>query len=237
MKKVLILKAPGTNNELETMEAVKMQNTFAEIVHINELLNREKKLDDYHGIIIPGGFSYGDNISAGKVLSFYIEKRLKEEFIKFIEKGKMILGICNGFQVLVKCKILPEITGNQVATLALNNCKHFICRWVKLKVLKHPIFKNLPDEIELPVAHAEGRFIIEKNYEKKIDKHKILLYIENPNGSYKNIAGIANKNKNVIGIMPHPERYLFPFQNPSKRYNGNSFPWGRIIFKNFVSLL
>ncbi|RLD17526.1 MAG: phosphoribosylformylglycinamidine synthase [Caldiserica bacterium] len=237
MKRVLVLKAPGTNNEVETVEAVKMQNCFAEIVHISELLNKEKKLNDYHGLIIPGGFSYGDNIGAGKVLSFYIEKRLKEEFIKFIEKGKMILGICNGFQALIKSKILPEITEKQVATLTLNNCGHFVCKWVKLKVLKHPIFKNLPDEIELPVAHAEGRFVVEKNFKRNIDRYKILLYIENPNGSYKNIAGITNESKNVIGIMPHPERCLFPFQNPSSRYNGKIFPWGKIIFKNFVSLL
>jgi len=237
MKKIAVLKAPGTNNDYETLHAVEISKGNPELIHMNQFLRGEKKLRDYGALIIPGGFSYGDDISAGKVLSFFFEFKLREQIIKFIEKGKQILGICNGFQVLVKAKFLPFISENQLVTLAENNIGHFLCKWCRLKILnnkKTHWFNGLPDEIELPIAHAEGRFLVKEELKKDIGKFAVLKYVKNPNGSFKNIAGITNLEGNILGIMPHPERYMYSFQNPSSRFNGNSYPWGRVIFKNLV---
>jgi len=236
VKKAAVLKAPGTNNDYETWFALKEAGASPEIVHVNQVYRREKKLDDYAILVIPGGFSYGDDLGAGKVFSLFMKYREKEEILRFVRKGKPVLGICNGFQALVKAGLLPGFSEMQQATLAANVTGRFICRWEKLDVNKGiKWFKGLPAEIELPIAHAEGRFTANEEICVRLKEDKLVAftYIDNPNGSAYNIAGIVNREGNVLGMMPHPERFLFEYQYPGAE-KGKIIPWGKIIYRNIV---
>jgi phosphoribosylformylglycinamidine synthase I len=236
--KVIILRASGTNCDLETRSAFDFVGARTELVHINELLNGAKKLVDYDIMAIPGGFSFGDDISAGKIFALRI-KKLKSDFNDFIKAKKPLIGICNGFQVLVKTGFLPyDIELKQRATLYSNDVSHFICRWVKVRVNKNSpcIFtKGLPDEFYLPIAHGEGKFISTGSIISDLKKKNLdaLLYLENPNGSYSDIAGITNNSGNVFGLMPHPERVFFSLQQPWK--NKGILSIGYEFFKNAVN--
>ncbi|MGB9677365.1 MAG: phosphoribosylformylglycinamidine synthase I, partial [Candidatus Ratteibacteria bacterium] len=226
--RVIILRVAGTNCDFETEWAFNLAGAFAERIHINQIIKKEKKLSDYQILVIPGGFSYGDNIGAGKVLANQIKLKLWEEIAKFIFEKKVILGICNGFQVLVKSGILP-FNSDQLVTLEWNDSGRFEDRWVYLKVEKSvsPFFEGLPDIIRMPVAHAEGKFF-PKNIKilKEIEKNKQIVlrysdkngnlsdYPYNPNGSVENIAGICSKDGLIIGMMPHPERCILKYYYP-----------------------
>jgi phosphoribosylformylglycinamidine synthase len=235
--KAIILRASGTNCDMETKSAFDFVGATTELVHINELLKGYKKLTDYDIMAIPGGFSFGDDISAGKIFALRI-KGLKDDFNNFIKAKKPVLGICNGFQVLVKTGFLPyDKNLKQKATLYLNDVGHFICRWVKIKLNKKSpcIFTNgLPDEFYLPIAHGEGNFISSKDVISDLKKKNLdaIIYDENPNGSYEDIAGITNESGNVLGLMPHPERTFFSLQEPWKSKNKLSI--GYEFFKNAV---
>ncbi len=234
MKKAIVLKAPGTNNDYEVHHALKESGAEPQIVHINELAGKRKMLEDYAILVIPGGFSYGDDLGAGKVFSLFLEYKLRESLIKFIKSGRIVLGVCNGFQVLVKSKLLPDISVEQRVTLCFNDIGRFVCKWVKLRVNKKLFwFNGVQDEIELPVAHSEGKFMMLPGVEKNLKNNGqiAISYIDNPNGSECDIAGITNKEGNVLGLMPHPERFFNSFQHPSK----NVVPWGRKIFRNIVN--
>jgi phosphoribosylformylglycinamidine synthase I len=236
VKKAAVLKAPGTNNDYETYHALKYAGAEPDIIHINELASGKKVLDDYSLMVIPGGFSYGDDLGAGKVFSLFLEHRVCEDIGRFIDKGKMVLGICNGFQVLVKSKIIPDSTGQQKATLTYNESGRFICRWVRLRVNADQIwFKGMPDVIELPIAHAEGRFIVAPEFREELIASNCvsMRYESNPNGSWNSIAGITNSQGNVLGMMPHPDRFFYARQYPGTSKK-NIVPWGGIIFKNMV---
>jgi phosphoribosylformylglycinamidine synthase len=247
--RVLILRVAGTNCDFETEWAFNLAGAFAERIHINQIIRKEKKLSDYQILVIPGGFSYGDDIAAGKVLANQIKLKLWDEVEKFIQDKKVILGICNGFQVLVKSGILPFNT-EQVVTLEWNDSGRFEDRWVYLKVEENvsPFFKGLPDIIRMPVAHAEGKFLPMNNKVlKEIENKKqiILRYCDkngnlvgypyNPNGSTKNIAGICSENGLIIGMMPHPERCILKYYYPDflKNYEDEFTPSFK-IFKNMV---
>ena len=250
MVNVLILRVAGTNCDVETEWAFKLAGAKAERIHINRIIENKKILEKYQVLVIPGGFAYGDDIAAGKVLANQIKYKLWNEICKFIESKKVIIGICNGFQVLVKAGILPW-TGEQKVTLTWNNSARFEDRWVYLKVEKSNslFFKGLPEIIRLPVAHAEGKFISEnKDILAKIKKEKLIIlrycdekgnfagYPYNPNGSVENIAGICNKTGLVFGMMPHPERCILKYHFPdwtSCNYK-NKFAYGFKIFKNVV---
>lgn len=220
--KVVILRGTATNCDIETANSFRYVGGEPELVHINQLLSGEKKVLDYDIMAFPGGFSYGDDISAGKIYAVKMSK-LSSDFGKFIKGCRPVIGICNGFQILVKTGFLPaNAAGAQVSTLYTNDCGHFIARWARLRVnRKSPcIFtKGLPEEIELPVAHGEGKFIVE---DKKVlagitgrDLHA-LTYADNPNGSMLNIAGITTPSGTCFGLMPHPERNFFSWQSPDR---------------------
>ncbi len=248
--KVIVLRGAGTNCDIETASSFNYTGAKAELVHINKLLSGEKKLLDFDIAAFPGGFSYGDDISAGKIFAVKLSKILKD-FEKFIKSKRPVIGICNGFQILAKTGFLPENRGNgQVSTLYTNNCGHFIAGWTSLKVNKKSpcIFtKNLPDEIKLPIAHGEGKFIVEdKNEMSRIIKSNLhaLTYTENPNGSMFDIAGIVNKAGTCFGLMPHPERNFFSHHNPDRpadmqKASGlkESKAVGYQIFKNAVDYI
>jgi phosphoribosylformylglycinamidine synthase len=231
--------ADGINCDKETKYAFGLVGGNADIIHINSLkkeydpiLNRKISLDEYHILAIPGGFSYGDYVSAGKILSQEIMHSLDKTFERFIQDGKLIIGICNGFQVLVKCGYLPhfnhELSYKQSVTLTNNDNERFEDRWVTLlSPANICVWTKDIQKIELPVAHGEGKFIASEEIIQKLfannqvvfqyaDAHKTptLEFPANPNGSLAAIAGICDSTGRIFGLMPHPERY----NNPKNHY-------------------
>ncbi|MDD5687210.1 MAG: phosphoribosylformylglycinamidine synthase I [Elusimicrobia bacterium] len=256
MKKVnvVVLKTAGTNNDAETYQGFKLAGANPEIVHINKFLSKEKKFSDYKILAIPGGFSYGDDISAGKIFANKLKYKLKNEITKFAEQGNLIIGICNGFQVLVKAGLLPFLDGEQSVTLTYNDCGKFECRWIYLKIVRSPMSgvrclwtKDLPDIIQLPIAHGEGKFVCSDETVELLEKNSqiAIKYVDefgeekgfpyNPNGSIKNIAGIVNTQGNIFGLMPHPERFVSSYLNPFWTRKKNIEPYGLCILKNAVN--
>lgn len=254
--KVIVLKTAGTNNDLETAQGFKLAGADAEIVHINRFLRKEIFLSrtDCKILAIPGGFSYGDDISAGKIFANKLRYKLKNEITEFAKTGKLIIGICNGFQVLVKSGLLPFTDDNQSVTLTYNDSGKFECRWVYLKAVHkftsscvHKFWiKDLPEVIQLPVAHGEGKFVCSKNTAELLKEKGLVVfkyvdgagcesgYPYNPNGSFDNIAGITNTAGNVFGLMPHPERFAIKYHHPCWTKNKNIEPYGLRILKNAV---
>ena len=246
--KTLILRAPGTNCDAEAMFAFEQAGAEVTLVHINQLIRGEERLADYQIMVIPGGFTYGDDVAAGKVLANELRLKLGEDIVRFIADGKLILGICNGFQVLVKAGFLPELTrdGSQVVTLTGNDSGKFECRWVHLGVNKpNPcIFTRGIDRMYLPVAHGEGKLVATSD--SLSEKNIVLFYTDengdisagyphNPNGSAGNVAGICDSTGRIFGLMPHPERHIRGTQHPQwtragVREYGDGFP----IFRNAV---
>jgi len=250
--KVLVLRTAGTNCDYETEYAFQLAGAETERVHINRLIARDKLLSDYHILTLPGGFSYGDDIAAGKLLANELKYKIRDQVEDFVNAGKLIIGICNGFQVLVKAGLLPGFNGisdSQDVTLYLNDSTKFECRWVYLQTEDSPcIFtKNLTSRIYLPVAHAEGKFtatgeilgMLEKNrqvvFRYVAENGKIAGYPWNPNSSDRNIAGICDVTGRILGLMPHPERYLSRYNHP--RWTREKLPEegdGLVIFRNAV---
>jgi len=225
--KTLILRAPGTNCDVETAFAFQQAGAVAELVHVNKLIRGEQRLADYQIMVIPGGFTYGDDIAAGKVLANELRLKLGADIQRFIENGGLILGICNGFQVLVKAGILPWVSdgGSPPLTLAINDSGKFECRWVHLGVNKEKpcVFTQGIDSMYLPVAHAEGKVVADPKVLPELNT--VLYYTDeqgntdagypyNPNGSVGNIAGICDASGRVFALMPHPERHIRGTQHP-----------------------
>ncbi|MDD5427803.1 MAG: phosphoribosylformylglycinamidine synthase I [Candidatus Omnitrophica bacterium] len=246
--RALVLRTAGTNCDRETAFAFELAGAATEFVHINELTARRRELNDYHILALPGGFTYGDDIASGKILANELTYKLEDSLQKFVSDGKLIIGICNGFQILVKAGLLPNISGDFQtieATLTLNDSNKFEDRWVYLKKLKSKCIwtENMGKIIHLPVAHGEGKFIPRDNKALKILKDNGMIALEyvdgsghkcgypcNPNGSVENIAGICDKTGRIFGLMPHPERHISFYQSPywtknksSKRGEGDGF--------------
>ncbi len=251
--RVLILRVAGTNCDNETEWAFRLAGAEPERVHINRIKSGEKKISDYQALVIPGGFSYGDDISAGKVLVNEIKHNMGEDIDRFIRDKKPLIGICNGFQVLVKAGLLPW-QGKQAVTLGWNDSARFEDRWVYLKVEESasPFLKDFPPVIKLPVAHAEGKFIVDSDATlKKIDDEKLVFfrycspdggpaeYPLNPNGSTGAIAGLTSADGMIAGMMPHPERALLKYFYPGQDEDENAGEYGHgfRFFKNVVEYL
>ena len=248
--KVLVIRAAGTNCDVETAYAFDLAGAVSQRLYIDELEHAD--LTDYQIIALPGGFTYGDDIAAGKILANEIKYKFREKFLKFIEKDNLIIGICNGFQVLVKCGILPAFNNNfeaQSVSLVANDSERFEDRWVYLKVHKErSIFtKGMESIITLPVAHAEGKFVVkDDSVLKRIKEHIVFQYVDkngneadypfNPNGSILGIAGISDKTGRIMGLMPHPERHISSLQHPHHtREKLEGMSDGFYIFNNAVS--
>ena len=263
--RVLILRTAGTNCDEETAFAFKEFGAEVKLVHINRLIDGREGLHNYHILAIPGGFSYGDDIASGRILANELRFHLIEDILKFIKEGRLIIGICNGFQVLVKAGILPggvyktsdsPTAPAQTATLICNDSGKFEDRWIYLKVEGNsPWTKGLSDIIYLPVAHAEGKFVVKSNdiLKQLQDNRQIAFrycndprlrvacnrkvqYPANPNGSVYDIAGITDTTGHVLGMMPHPERHFLSCQHPYWRRlrSYKKFGDGARIFENGI---
>jgi phosphoribosylformylglycinamidine synthase len=251
---VLVLHVTGTNRDIDVAEAFNAAGAAAEIVHINQLKSGEKHWADYQILVLAGGFSYADALGAGKLLSIDLKTYFLDEVRTFIRKMKPVIGICNGFQTLVKSGLIfeDENSAQMVnATLTFNQSGHFECRWVTLASdTEHCVWLNKDQPvIDCPVAHGEGNFVLQNQDEisKLIKKNMIALryvsstgnaidghYPENPNGSIADIAGICNPAGNVLGLMPHPENNIYAYQHP-QRTRKHTSPSGLEIFKNGVA--
>lgn len=212
MAKVLILSGFGINCEEESKYAFEIAGANqVDIYHINDLIKDKSILNNYEILCFPGGFSFGDDLGSGKAFANIVRNNLLDEIEKFIEQKKLIIGICNGFQVLTNLNLLP-------GALAHNESGLYIDKWVKLKINPEnnsPWLSGISD-IELPIAHGEGNYqISEEALNSLKTNHQIAFeYKENPNGSLENIASVCSYEGRVIGMMPHPERAIFFNQDP-----------------------
>lgn len=251
--KVVVLITAGTNCDRETVQAFSIAGANVDRVHVNDFITHRQELSVYDILVFPGGFSFGDDIAAGKVFANKLKFRLAGETEKFFNEGKLIIGICNGFQVLVKMGLLPNLDNNfeQEVTLTYNVSGKFEDRWITLKTNhKSPcVFtRDMPDIIQLPIAHGEGRFVTKNEtiINTLLKKNLIVFQYSNsegnirdgranPNGSIKAVAGICDVSGRIFGLMPHPERHVTKFQHPQwTRLNLPEEGDGLAIFRNAV---
>jgi phosphoribosylformylglycinamidine synthase len=224
---------------------------------VNELRSKEKKLSDYKILGLPGGFSYGDDVRSGKILAIELTSYLGDQINDFVDHGGLILGVCNGFQVLVRTGLLPFGTmGEMKATLSDNNVGRFECRQINLKITENNACVFLKDiggkEVSYPIAHGEGKFFANKTELERIENEKLVVfryinvlgnptqeYPDNPNGALNAIAGICDPSGKILGLMPHPERSVKETQYPNwrrQRILGKPIkPEGLQIFEKMVS--
>lgn len=253
--RALILRAPGINRDGDAAAACELAGARAERVHVNQVASGAARLDDYGLLIVPGGFSYGDHLGAGKLLAIDLAHRLGEQIRRFVESGRPTIGICNGFQVLVKAGVLPGWDSLRPSSLSItltdNASGRFECRWVHLAAdpASPCIFtRGVARPIEVPVAHGEGRIAVGDEAALaalRAGGQVALRYVgvegapaaypANPNGSPEGIAGICNPQGNVLGLMPHPENAVRPHQHPRwTREPPRSEGDGLVIFRNAV---
>ncbi|MDR3078280.1 MAG: phosphoribosylformylglycinamidine synthase I, partial [Planctomycetota bacterium] len=225
--RALVLRTAGTNCDQETGHALEIAGAAVDIVHVNRLTASEAGLAGYQILVLPGGFTYGDDVAAGKILAVELMNSLRDRLEDFILGEGLILGICNGFQVLVKTGLLPgasmSLAAGRMLTLTHNVSGRFEARWVRLRAPYNTncVFTEPDEELELPVAHGEGRLVIRdaKMVKQLSDNGQVTYrytgknggvpsYPEDPNGSADNIAGICDKSGRVFGLMPHPERHV-----------------------------
>lgn len=236
--RVFILRAPGTNCDVETAHAFELAGARTERVHVNRLLESPRQLDDFQILCVPGGFSYGDDVAAGRILANQLRHHLDQSLRQFKEAGKLILGICNGFQILLRSGVLLPLAADSTApaTLAWNASGRFEDRWSPLFVASNKsVFFAGIDTMYLPIAHAEGKFVPrdEATLRALDSAGQIVLrygtrdaaqhppemapsvpYPDNPNGSLGDVAGVCDESGRVCGLMPHPERHLDATQHP-----------------------
>jgi phosphoribosylformylglycinamidine synthase subunit PurQ / glutaminase len=227
--RAIVLRAPGTNCDEETAVAWQRAGAAAEIWHVNRLIESPEALAEFQILTIPGGFSYGDDLGAGRIFAARIGAVLSEALVALRERGGLVLGICNGFQVLVRAGLLPGDGSVCPATLAHNDSGRFEARWVRLAPRPGlSPFVSFDEPIELPVAHGEGKLVTaDLGCLERLDSNgQIVLkyadgqgrptdeYPANPNGSLHNAAGVCDPTGRVFGLMPHPERHVDPWHHP-----------------------
>jgi phosphoribosylformylglycinamidine synthase subunit PurQ / glutaminase len=227
--RVLILRAPGANCDAEAQFAFEQAGATAERVHINRLREQPNLLHRYQVLVVPGGFTYGDDVAAGKILGNQLAHFLGDALRRFRDADKLVLGICNGFQALLKAGlIIPPDEDGPLATLTNNSSGKFEDRWIYLRATPGncPFLRGY-DRLHVPVAHGEGNFVcraawILQGLEQA--GQVVLHYVDsegrpgpypvNPNGSQGNVAGVCDASGRVLGLMPHPERHVLPTQHP-----------------------
>ncbi|MDP3724161.1 MAG: phosphoribosylformylglycinamidine synthase I [bacterium] len=250
--RICVLKTDGINCDEEKMHAFALAGGRPSLVHVNELRSGDIRLQNFHILDIPGGFSYGDDIRSGKILALELTTFLADQINDFVEQRKgLVLGVCNGFQVLVRTGLLPFGTLDQMhATLADNDSGHFECRWVNLKVndKSRCVFAGeLHEVVTFQVAHGEGKFFAPGETMERLENQGLVVfrYVDvlgeptqayplNPNGSLNAIAGICDPTGRILGLMPHPERFIRRTQYPNWRRMEDIEPHGLPLFKSIV---
>lgn len=253
--KALILTGYGINCEAETAQAFGRAGAAATRIHLNDLLETPEYLRDHHIFAVPGGFSFGDDVASGRILANRLRYRLGEPLREFVEDGKLVVGICNGFQVLVKMGLLPLFDEDfeQVATLTHNDSGRFEDRWVHLTVDPKTVCVWLEgvEYLELPVRHGEGKFLVhDEHVLYRLQKSgQVALryalaqgeraagrYPQNPNGSLDDIAGICDPSGRIFGLMPHPEAHTDGTHHPRWTREGlKEEGAGLALFRNAVA--
>jgi phosphoribosylformylglycinamidine synthase len=252
--KVCVMRVGGTNCDAETQRAFIELGVQAETLHVNELIKR-KNLLDYQMLVFPGGFSFGDYVRSGVIFARHLNANLGKEMATFIDEGRPILGICNGFQIMVEYGLLPGLEGVSTypeATLTTNEPAGFKCQWLYMKHENKGkcVFTS-------KIAHGEGRLLFPKEKEqgmlaKLIDEDMVVFrycdkrgciadgkYPDNPNGSTYDIAGICNREGNIFGLMPHPERAMYWWQQPdwTRQQQMLQYGDGKLIFQSIIDNL
>lgn len=250
--KVCVLLAAGINRDYDAVCAFEKAGAQVERVHVNTLASCEKTLKEYQILMFPGGFSFGDDIASGKVLANKLKYKLLDQILEFISDGKLIFGVCNGFQVMVKLGLLPGFDGDyrsQLTTLTFNDSGKFEDRWVYLKVNPNSdcIFtRGIDGLLYVPVCHGEGKFVVknEETLNRICSNQQIVVqYVDaegsftgypfNPNGSVNNIAGICDETGRVFGMMPHPEDFVRRTHHP--RWTREDLPESGSGLKFFIN--
>jgi len=254
---VLVLHVTGTNRDRDAARACELAGGAPEIVHVNALAETPRRLLDYRMLVLPGGFSFGDDLGAGKVWALTLGTLLGDVMAEFVTAGYPVIGICNGFQALVKAGYLPGIgplptpgaTVRQAATLTHNDSGRFECRWVALTPDPESpcVFtRDLDEPIVCPVAHGEGKLVASPAVLREIARDHLapLYYVPtpgdaagypgNPNGSAQHIAALTNPTGTILGLMPHPEDHVVPTQRPD-RGSGPGAGLGLALFERGVS--
>ncbi len=249
----LVLRAAGTNCDREAVHALELAGARAETMHVSRLIEDPDRLDRFGILVLPGGFTYGDDVGAGRILALELRQRLGEALERFVAEGRLVLGICNGFQVLVQMGLLPGLDGVRergALTLTDNDSGRFECRWVTLECRSpHGIFCPPGRRLRMPVAHAEGKVVpSEGSVVERLEAAGQIAFVyvdpaggpavypHNPNGSISAIAGVTDPTGRVLGLMPHPERNVM--LNPrsrttrSPRHDGAD---GRVFFEGAVA--
>lgn len=253
--RVLVLRAPGTNCDQESAFAFERAGAVAERAHVNRLLEARGRLKEFQILCLPGGFSYGDDIAAGRILGNQLRRHLADALAEFKADGKLILGICNGFQILMRSGLLFDENGSMAspATLTMNDSGRFQARWISLVVpANKSVFFQGIERMYLPIAHAEGKFVARdaavlsrlREAGQVVGQYahadgqlaEASEFPTNPNGSQLSIAGICDSTGRVCGLMPHPERFIEPLQHPRwTRGEAGAEGDGLQVFRNAVA--
>ena len=261
MVKALVLTGYGINCDEESAFAFEKAGASSKLVHVNDLIKQPGMLKDFDIMMFPGGFSYGDYTGSGNALANKIRNNLWGNLMEFIDSEKLVIGICNGFQVITNLGLLPALDkgyGERTVALTHNNSARYECRWISLKGFsKKCVFTKGIDSIRLPVAHAEGKFFAGQKILGRLEENDQIVFKYskgtdlaggefpfNPNGSMLDIAGICNESGRVFGMMPHPERNIFfsqqddwTLQKELLKRSGKALPEegpGLKVFKNAV---
>ncbi len=248
MANVIILTGFGINSDYESQYAFELAGAQnVQRVHLNQLIEGKVDLQNYEILMFPGGFSFGDHLGSGRVLANKFRYNLRKELKNFIDQDKLIFGVCNGFQILVKMGVLPAFNGNmfdQNVSLVGNASGKFESRWIKMKPLDSKCVwtQGYEHHLELPVRHGEGRFVAKNNsILDKLEKKKLITFVydpneypNNPNGAARGVAGICDETGRVYGMMPHPECHLYKYHHPNWTRGVEPKENGLKIFKNAV---
>lgn len=232
--KVLVFSGYGLNCEEETKFAFELAGAHADIIHINDLIDGYKRIENYQILAFPGGFSYGDDTGSGNAFANKVRNHLWKKIENFVRKEGLIIGICNGFQILVNLGLLPALDnkyGSREVALLHNDSARYTVRWVDLEIKNKTSWFSDIKNISLPIAHGEGKFFAPEKVLMQLKKRQLIAakYIRgeicqyqslnpNPNGAISNIAAITNENGRILGMMPHPERAIFFTQLPHWPY-------------------
>jgi phosphoribosylformylglycinamidine synthase I len=219
--KVLVLSGYGLNGEQEMRQGFVLAGAEVEIVHINDIIEGQRSLDEFQVLAIPGGFSYGDHTGAGKAFANRVLNNFGDDLLKFIQRDTLTFGICNGFQILVQLGILPAMNGEygkRQAALIHNASQRYQCEWIRVKVQPtNCVFTRGLEFLDLPIGHGEGRFYMpEADLDALLDRKQVALTYQdyNPNGAFKDIAGVTDPSGRIFGLMPHPDRSLYFTNRP-----------------------